>query len=116
MAPLGTVLLGHPTNLEGLTWRVPQPEILGHNGTFNAFRVLKQDVVGFEEYLDQAASYLLTHPKVDEVLPPGAEVKICQVLSIAPAVASWRLARDRRRQSVRPMARWHAAGTVGGCA
>ncbi len=84
MAPLGTVLLGHPTNLEGLTWRVPQPEILGHNGTFNAFRVLKQDVVGFEEYLDQAASYLLTHPKVDEVLPPGAEVKICQVLSIAP--------------------------------
>ena len=84
MAPLGTVLLGHPTNLEGLTWRVPQPEILGRNGTFNAFRVLKQDVVGFEEYLDQAASYLLKHPKVDEVLPPGAEVKICEVLSIAP--------------------------------
>jgi deferrochelatase/peroxidase EfeB len=84
MAPLGTVLLGHPTNLEGLTWRVPQPTPLGHNGTFNAFRVLKQDVVGFEEYLDQAASDLLTHPKVDEVLPPGAEVKICQVLSIAP--------------------------------
>ena len=84
MAPLGTVLLGHPTNLEGLTWRVPQPEILGRNGTFNAFRVLKQDVVGFEEYLDQAASYLLTHPKVDEVLPPGAEVKICEVLSIPP--------------------------------
>jgi deferrochelatase/peroxidase EfeB len=84
MAPLGTVLLGHPTNLEGLTWRVPQPTPLGHNGTFNAFRVLKQDVVGFEEYLDLAASDLLTHPKVDEVLPPGAEVKICQVLSIAP--------------------------------
>jgi deferrochelatase/peroxidase EfeB len=84
MAPLGTVLLGHPTNLEGLTWRVPQPTPLGHNGTFNAFRVLKQDVVGFEEYLDQAASYLLTHLKVDDVLPPGAEVKICQVLSIAP--------------------------------
>jgi deferrochelatase/peroxidase EfeB len=84
MAPLGTVLLGHPTNLEGLTWRVPQPTPLGHNGTFNAFRVLKQDVVGFEEYLDQAASYLLAHLKVDDVLPPGAEVKICQVLSIAP--------------------------------
>ena len=27
MAPLGTVLLGHPTNLEGLLWRVPQPEV-----------------------------------------------------------------------------------------
>ena len=115
MAPLGTVLLGHPTNLEGLMWRVPQPEMLGHNGTFNAFRVLKQDVVGFEKYLDQAASHLLTHPKVDEVLPPGDEVKICQVLQCTP-VASWCLARDRRRQSVRPMARWHAAGTVGRCA
>jgi deferrochelatase/peroxidase EfeB len=84
MAPLGTVLLGHPTNLEGLMWRVPQPEILGRNGTFNAFRVLRQDVTGFEKYLDQAASHLLSHPQVDEVLPPGDEVKICQVLSIAP--------------------------------
>jgi deferrochelatase/peroxidase EfeB len=82
-APLGTVLLGHPTNLEGLTWRVPQPVELGHNGTFNAFRVLKQDVAGFEKYLDRAASDLLKHPQVDEVLPPGAEVRICQVLSIA---------------------------------
>ena len=62
MAPLGTVLLGHPTNLEGLLWRVPQPEALGHNGTFNAFRVLKQDVAGFEKYLDQAASDLLDAP------------------------------------------------------
>jgi deferrochelatase/peroxidase EfeB len=84
IAPLGTVLLGHPTNLEGLLWRVPQPEALGRNGTFNAFRVLKQDVVGFEKYLDQAASDLLEHPQVDDVLPPGAEVNICQVLSIAP--------------------------------
>jgi deferrochelatase/peroxidase EfeB len=81
-APLGTVLLGHPTNLEGLTWRVPQPAALGHNGTFNAFRVLKQDVVVFEEYLDQAASDLLKHPQVDELLPPGAEAKIGQVMSV----------------------------------
>jgi deferrochelatase/peroxidase EfeB len=84
IAPLGTVLLGHPTNLEGLLWRVPQPEALGRNGTFNAFRVLKQDVVGFEKHLDQAASDLLKHPQVDDVLPPGAELNICQVLSIAP--------------------------------
>lgn len=83
MAPLGTVLLGHPTNLEGLLWRVPQPEILGHNGTFNAFRVLKQDVVGFEKYLDQAATDLLAHPQVDEVMPPGTELNICQMLSVA---------------------------------
>jgi deferrochelatase/peroxidase EfeB len=76
MAPLGTVLLGYPTNFEGLKWRVPQPEPLGYNGSFNAFRVLEQDVVGFEEYLTAAASYLLGHPKVDEVLPPGDEAKI----------------------------------------
>jgi deferrochelatase/peroxidase EfeB len=81
-APLGTVLLGHPTNLEGLKWRVPLPAALGHNGTFNAFRVLKQDVAGFEKYLDQAASDLLKHPRVDELLPPGAEAKIGQGLSI----------------------------------
>jgi deferrochelatase/peroxidase EfeB len=80
-APLGTVLLGHPTNLEGLTWRVPHPVELGHNGTFNAFRVLKQDVAGFEKYLDQAASDLLNHPRVDELLPPGAEAKIGADLS-----------------------------------
>ena len=75
-APLGTVLLGHRTNLEGLRWQVPQPVELGHNGTFNAFRVLKQDVRGFEKYLDQAASYLLEHPQGDELLPPGDEEKI----------------------------------------
>src|SRR4029450_356057 len=51
---------------------------------FTAFRVLKQDVVVFEKYLDQAASDLLAHPQVDEVLPPGAELNICQVLSISP--------------------------------
>ena len=80
-APLGTVLLGHRTNLEGLMWRVPQPAALGHNGTFNAFRVLKQDVAGFEMYLDQAASTLLKHPQVDELLPPGAEERIGKGLS-----------------------------------
>jgi len=81
-APLGTVLLGHRTNLEGLMWRVPQPEELGHNGTFNAFRVLKQDVAGFEDYLDRAADDLIAHKQVDELLPPGAEEKIGQVLPI----------------------------------
>jgi deferrochelatase/peroxidase EfeB len=80
-APLGTVLLGHPTNLEGLKWRVPHPVELGHNGTFNAFRVLKQDVAGFEEYLDRAASDLLEHSQVDELLPHGDEEKIGKGLS-----------------------------------
>jgi deferrochelatase/peroxidase EfeB len=75
-APLGTVLLGYPTNFEGVTWRVPQPEPLGLNGSFNAFRVLAQDVVGFEAYLDRAATDLLGHPNVNELLPAGAEATI----------------------------------------
>ncbi|SDS98231.1 Dyp-type peroxidase [Bradyrhizobium canariense] len=81
VAPLGTVLLGYPTNFEGLLFAVPQPEPLGLNGSFNAFRVLEQDVVGFEAYLSTAATYLLAHPKVDELLPPGAEAKIGKGLS-----------------------------------
>jgi deferrochelatase/peroxidase EfeB len=81
MAPLGTVLLGYPTNFEGLLWRVPQPEPLGRNGTFNAFRVLAQDVVGFETYLDTAATELLGHPNVNDLLPPGGEAAIGEGLS-----------------------------------
>jgi deferrochelatase/peroxidase EfeB len=81
-APLGTVLLGHPTNLEGLLWSVPQPPALGYNGTFNAFRILKQDVVGFEKYLDQAADDLLAHPQPDDVMSAEEEAKICDVMEI----------------------------------
>ncbi|MEA2862098.1 MAG: hypothetical protein QOC84_54 [Bradyrhizobium sp.] len=80
-APLGTVLLGYENNFEGLLWRVPYPETLGNNGAFNAFRVLAQDVFGFEAYLDKAATDLLNHPKVDELLPPGAEARIGDGLS-----------------------------------
>jgi deferrochelatase/peroxidase EfeB len=81
MAPLGTVLLGYPTNFQDLFWRVPQPDALGRNGTFSAFRVLAQDVAGFEAYLSKAADELLKHPNVDEVLPPGAEASIGEGLS-----------------------------------
>jgi len=81
MAPLGTVLLGYPTNFEGVLWRVPQPEPLGLNGSFNAFRVLAQDVVGFEAYLDTAATDLLGHPNANELLPAGAETSIGAGLS-----------------------------------
>jgi deferrochelatase/peroxidase EfeB len=81
MAPLGTVLLGYPTNFEGLVWRVPQPQALGHNGTFNAFRVLAQDVAAFEAYLDRAAANLDQHPRGQELLAIGAEATIGAGLS-----------------------------------
>ena len=36
-------------------FRVPSPPELGLYGSFNAFRVLEQDVFTFERYLDKAA-------------------------------------------------------------
>ena len=81
MAPLGTVLLGYPNNFEGLLWRVPTPGVLGLNGTFNAFRVLEQDVAAFETYLTEAAKYLLSHSQGDELLPRDAEATIGPRLS-----------------------------------
>ena len=56
--PLGTILLGHPAPLPGVRWAVPQPDALGVEGTFNAFRVLGQDVAGFEGFLDATAARL----------------------------------------------------------
>ncbi len=76
LAPLGTVLLGHPTALEGVTWRVPQPDELGRNGAFSAFRVLAQDASGFETFLDRAADHVLGDPRAEELLPRGAEATV----------------------------------------
>jgi len=73
MDPLGTVLLGYRTHFEGLKFRVPSPPELGFNGSFNAFRVLRQEVVAFEEFLDRSADYLINHPKVDLLLPKDAD-------------------------------------------
>ena len=74
--PLGTVLLGHRTLFEGLRFGVPEPEELGLNGTFNAFRILAQDASGFEDYLDVVADELLKDPNVDQLLAPGNERRI----------------------------------------
>lgn len=76
LAPLGSILLGYETEYEGLMWSVPQPDALGRNGSFNAFRILAQDVIGFEGYLDSAARELLADPLGDELLPPGSEGSI----------------------------------------
>lgn len=69
--PLGTALLGYPTRQEGVTFRVPSPHDLGFNGTFNAFRILAQDVAGFEAYLDQAATELMDGPEAEQLIDPN---------------------------------------------
>lgn len=77
-SPLGTVLLGHPTRMEGVMFGVPSPKVLGLNGSFNAFRVLAQDAHGFEQYLDQAAEELerALGDRMDQLLPVDGELLI----------------------------------------
>lgn len=79
--PLGTILLGYPTRFEGVRFSLPSPPELGHNGTFNAFRVLAQDAKGFEEYLDYAAAEVLKNPNVDKLLAPGDEARVGEGMS-----------------------------------
>jgi hypothetical protein len=55
--------------LQQLQWSLPKPPELGFNGAFNAFRVLEQDVVAFEAFLDDAAHRLLDSALCAELLP-----------------------------------------------
>jgi len=49
--PTGGFLLGHPSQHVRHSFRVPQPEPLGRNGSFAALRVLAQDVGAFHRML-----------------------------------------------------------------
>ncbi len=51
VAPTGAFLLGHPSQFRDFSYPVPQPEALGRNGSFAAFRMLAQDVDAFREML-----------------------------------------------------------------
>lgn len=72
---VGAVLLGHTTPIENLRWEVPQPNVLGHNGSFNAFRVLEQQVTEFEDFLSACADELMKNPLSEKLLPPGVEAQ-----------------------------------------
>jgi deferrochelatase/peroxidase EfeB len=69
-SPIGAMLIGYPTEYEGLLWNVPQPDALGRNACFAAFRVLEQDIAAFEDWLTRAATFLEKHPLIDELQPP----------------------------------------------
>jgi Dyp-type peroxidase family len=56
--PLGAFVLGYESQHRGLIYPYPAPDELGRNGSFAALRILKQDVAGFERYLDQQAQLL----------------------------------------------------------
>jgi deferrochelatase/peroxidase EfeB len=56
VAPAGLFLLGQPVpEWPSLQFAVPPPDVLGRNGSFAAFRILKQDVDGFEKFLKRMA-------------------------------------------------------------
>ncbi len=71
-AHLGMALLGHETDFEGLYWNVPAH--IGNNGSYNAFRILRQDTVAFDDYLEESARLVESHPCADRLLAPGDEV------------------------------------------
>ena len=51
-----------------MSWQLPDPPQLALNGCYNAFRVLEQDVAGFEHFLRESADkVVLEHP---DLLPP----------------------------------------------
>lgn len=52
-APAGEFLLGHRN--PDFNYPVPIPDQLGRNGSFVAFRILQQDVDGFEQFLQKTA-------------------------------------------------------------
>jgi Dyp-type peroxidase family len=53
--PAGDFLLG-PPGRRGKVDRTPSPRVLARNGTYAAFRILEQDVVGFERFLAEQAN------------------------------------------------------------
>lgn len=75
LVEVGAMLLGHATPIENLRWQVPQPNVLGNNGSFNAFRVLEQQVAEFEDFLSACASTLEKSPLGEQLIPPGAEAQ-----------------------------------------
>ena len=56
VAPLGEFVLGHPSQHNGFTYPVPQPALLGVNGTYFVFRISERDVAGFEQFLQSVSA------------------------------------------------------------
>lgn len=76
----GSLLLGHP-DTTGQVQPIPQPEVLGRNGTFMAFRILHERVATFRQFLrdnsaDPAAEELLA-AKIVGRWPSGAPLILC---------------------------------------
>jgi deferrochelatase/peroxidase EfeB len=56
VSPSGAFFAGHESQFEGVVFDLPDPAEFTGNGTYNAFRVLEQDVFAFERFLQQASA------------------------------------------------------------
>ncbi len=54
--PAGEFVLGYPNQNGKTGYPVPEPQELTRNGSYSAFRIMKQDVDAFEAFLDQASA------------------------------------------------------------
>jgi deferrochelatase/peroxidase EfeB len=67
MVPTGAFVLGYESQFEGHFYDFEFkdfPAALGRNGTFAAFRIMKQDVKGFEEFLKKKAKADGSNPEL----------------------------------------------------
>ncbi len=109
----GEFVLGYPDELGGT--QTPQPEILGRNGTYAAFRKLHQRVATFRRYLDDNA----TGPEDEELL--AAKImgrwRSGAPLALSPARDDAGLGGDPRRNNAFLYEHDDPAGfiTPGGC-
>jgi deferrochelatase/peroxidase EfeB len=54
IVPPGAFVLGYDSQFPQYRFPVPQPDALGRNGAYFAYLILRQDVVGFETFLETA--------------------------------------------------------------
>ncbi len=64
VAPTGEFLMGHPSQNAGGAPYTVSPEALSTNSSFAAFRVLQQDVAGFERFLQAGARQVGIDPEL----------------------------------------------------
>lgn len=62
-APIGAFFAGHSCEYEEIIYDTPSPLEFAGNATYNAFRVLEQDVFGFEEYLREQSEVVDRDPE-----------------------------------------------------
>lgn len=75
----GLFVLGEATGDFAKSFPVPTPDPLGHYGCFGAFRILHQDVDGFEAHIDSikgafGATFGITDPEVQRL---AVKAKMC---------------------------------------